>query len=183
VVVLTKADLGADAGEATSAVPEVEVVVTSTTTGQGIDVLATLCHDRTVVLLGESGAGKSTLTNALAGRDAAAVGAVRESDNKGRHTTTTRELYLLDKGGVVIDSPGVRAYALWGDEEAVDAAFPDIEELAASCRFSDCGHDSEPGCAVRGSVDDERLDRWRELRQEIGTRARDHDRRPRRRPG
>jgi ribosome biogenesis GTPase len=182
LVVLTKADLGDVVDQALAiaadAVPSVDVIVTSTTTGIGLDELAAACRDRTVVLLGESGAGKSSLTNALLGDEVAEVGAVRESDQKGRHTTTSRELRLLPGGGVIIDTPGIRALALWVDAEAIDATFPEIEELAASCRFSDCGHETEPGCAVRDTVDPDRLEDWRSLHREVAARERpEHERR------
>jgi ribosome biogenesis GTPase len=184
LIVFTKADLDTDAvvdealAVAADAVPYADVLVTSKTTGQGLDELADACRDRTVVLLGESGAGKSSLTNALLGDEVAAVGAVRESDQKGRHTTTSRELRLLPGGGVIIDTPGIRALALWVDAEAIDATFPEIEELAASCRFNDCGHTNEPGCAVRDAVDAERLEGWRSLRREVAARERpEHEKR------
>jgi ribosome biogenesis GTPase len=185
LIVFTKDDLddsdaAADAARAVAAeaVPNADVLVTSTATGLGLDELAAACRDRTVVLLGESGAGKSSLTNALLGDDVAAVGAVRASDQKGRHTTTSRELRLLPGGGVIIDTPGIRALALWVDADAIDATFPEIEELAASCRFNDCGHSNEPGCAVRDAVDAERLEDWRSLRREVAARERpEHERR------
>jgi len=189
LVVLTKADLGPPGVEASTAVddalavaaeavPSVDVLVTSTTTGRGIAELAAACRDRTVVLLGESGAGKSSLTNALLGDEVAEVGAVRESDQKGRHTTTSRELRLLPGGGVIIDTPGVRALALWVNADAIDATFPEIEELAASCRFTDCAHDTEPGCAVRDAVEADRLEDWRALHREVAARERpEHERR------
>jgi ribosome biogenesis GTPase len=176
LVVLTKTDLDVDTPQALAvtagALPHVDVIVTSTTTRAGLDDLAAACRDRTVVLLGESGAGKSSLTNALIGDDVAAVGAVRDSDQKGRHTTTARELRLLPGGGVIIDTPGVRALALWLDSDAVDATFPDIEELSERCRFGDCAHDTEPGCAVRDAIDADRLERWRSLRHEAVARER-----------
>jgi ribosome biogenesis GTPase len=184
LIVFTKADLAPQAtleealATAADAAPYADVLVTSTTTGLGIEELAAACHERTVVLLGESGAGKSSLTNALLGDDVATVGAVRESDQKGRHTTTSRELRLLPGGGVIIDTPGIRALALWVDADAIDATFPEIEELAASCRFNDCGHSNEPGCAVRDAVDADRLEDWRALRREVAARERpEHERR------
>lgn len=178
LVVLTKADQaeGDDDGEGAAAEvraanPGVEVLLTSTVTGLGLDALLAACTDRTVVLIGESGAGKSSLANALSGTDVALVGAVRARDAKGRHTTTARELHLLPAGGVLIDTPGIRSIGLWTDAESVAAAFEDIEELAAGCRFSDCAHQGEPGCAVADAVADgrlapARLEAWHALRAE-----------------
>src|SRR5690606_30875503 len=107
----------------------------------------------------------------LLGEPAAATGPVRAGDAKGRHTTTARQLMALPAGGVLIDTPGIRSVGLWGSAEAVDATFPDVDEAAVRCRFSDCGHDGEPGCAVARAVADGRLapdsvERWRSLRRE-----------------
>ncbi|MCU1379449.1 MAG: GTPase EngC [Acidimicrobiales bacterium] len=175
VVVLTKADLadGVDeiVAEVREAVQEVDVLVVSATDGTGLEDVRAAARDRTVVLLGESGAGKSTLVNALVGDDVAATGAVRSGDSKGRHTTTTRQLHPLPGGGVLLDSPGIRAVGLWVDPDAVDAVFPDIEALAADCRFRDCAHAEEPGCAVQaavasGQVPAGRFEAWRSMRRE-----------------
>lgn len=180
VVVLTKADLVDDAdaavAQAGSALTGIEVLVTSSRSGDGINAVRDAARDRTVVLLGESGAGKSTLVNALVGDDVAATGAVREGDSKGRHTTTTRQLHPLPGGGVLLDSPGIRAVGLWVDPEAVDAVFPEIEGLAGACRFSDCAHEGEPGCEVRAGLDTGELDAgrvaaWRDLRREAESAA------------
>jgi ribosome biogenesis GTPase / thiamine phosphate phosphatase len=174
-VVLTKADLAddpeADADAVVAAHPGLEVVTTSVADGRGLDDLFAVVAGRTVVLVGESGAGKSSLTNRLVGHAVMATGDVRLGDAKGRHTTTTREAHPLPGGGVLIDTPGLRSVGLWADREAVAAAFADIDELAASCRFSDCRHEGEPGCAVRAALDDgtltaERLAGWRELERE-----------------
>lgn len=126
----------------------------------------------TLVLLGASGAGKSTLTNALLGAQAQETGDVRGSDARGRHTTTRARLLRLPWGAFLVDTPGVRALGLLADEEDVDAAFPEIEALASSCRFRDCAHDSEPGCAVRGAVEAgtlpaARLASWHKLCAEV----------------
>lgn len=181
VVVLTKADV-ADADRATeaaaAALPGCEVHVVAATSGAGIDDLRAAVAGRATVLVGESGAGKSTLVNALVGAEVAATGAVREGDAKGRHTTTRRELYELPGGGVLLDSPGIRAVGLWVDAEAVDAVFPEIEELAAQCRFGDCHHTGEPGCAVVAGADPGRLAAWQELRREAESAGRgEHERR------
>lgn len=189
VVVLTKADLVADAetrvAEARAAVPEVEVLVVSTPDGGGIEEVRTVARGRSVVLLGESGAGKSTLVNALIGTEVAITGRVREGDAKGRHTTTTRQLHALPGGGVLLDSPGIRAVGLWVDPDSVDAVFPDIEVLTVDCRFGDCAHQGEPGCAVlaaikRGDLDEGRLTTWRAMRSEAEAAARSDEERRRR---
>jgi len=124
------------------------------------------------VLLGSSGAGKSTLLNCLAGRDLQKVKEVREDDHRGRHTTTSRTLFRLDSGALIIDTPGLRELQLWTDMDGVDGAFSDIEDLAARCRFKDCRHQEEPGCAVRealesGALDEGRLESWKKLRREV----------------
>jgi len=173
VIVLTKADLApADlASRLETRLVGVDLLVTSSITGEGIDEIASLlAPGRTAVLLGPSGAGKSTLVNALLGEDRLATGDVRAGDARGRHTTTTRELIMLPGGGVLIDTPGLRSLGLIGDE-AISAAFTDVEELAASCRFRDCVHDGEPGCAVQAAVDDgaldpARLESYRKLERE-----------------
>jgi ribosome biogenesis GTPase len=177
-IVLAKADLATDADAVARTVaddhPGVEVVATSVVAGTGIDDLRALVRDRTVVLVGESGAGKSSLTNTLVGDRVMATGQVRAGDAKGRHTTSTREAHLVPGGGVLIDSPGLRAVGLWADRDAVAATFADVDDLAAGCRFSDCRHDSEPGCAVRaaladGSLTPERFAKWQELEREVAS--------------
>jgi ribosome biogenesis GTPase len=186
VVVLAKADrvsakeLDAAREEATESGPGVDVLTTSAVTGLGIDELRALAVDKTLVLMGESGAGKSSLTNALIGEDVAVVGDVRSVDAKGRHTTTTRQLHLLPTGGVLVDTPGVRALALWTDPDAVAETFDEVEELALQCRFSDCRHDGEPGCAVvaavaSGELPAARFEAWVALRREAEAIARRSD--------
>ncbi len=182
-VVLTKADLVDDADEIARQVaadePGAQVLVCApgATAGRDgdeqarLDAVAALLRDRTTVMVGESGAGKSTLTNALLGREAAATGEVRSGDAKGRHTTTSREMHVLPLGGVIVDSPGIRSVGVFVDEEALAEAFDDIDELALECRFSDCSHRVEPGCAVlaaveAGVLDRDRLEAWRRFGSE-----------------
>jgi ribosome biogenesis GTPase len=192
VVALTKADLvDAPAAEAVlaDAALGVEVHAVSVRTGQGLEALAAVALPaRTIALIGESGAGKSSLANALVGAEATATGAVRDGDAKGRHTTTARHLIPLPGGGVLIDTPGMRELGLWEAERGVARAFRDIDELARGCRFRDCRHESEPGCAVRaaaasGALDPQRLDSLRDLRRELAAQELRADERARRRAG
>lgn len=177
VVVLTKADLdlagqGRYLRELDGSMPGVEVLVTSTLIDLGIDALrARIGRGRTGVLFGTSGVGKSSLVNALLGASTQLVHAQREGDDRGRHTTVRRELLLLDGGGALIDSPGVRSIILW-DGRGIDVAFGDLHALAESCRFRDCGHDEEPGCAVQaavasGELSPARLKAWAKLEREV----------------
>ena len=180
VIVLTKAAHADDAQRVADRVgaanPGISLIVTSVREGVGVEELRTVARDKTVALLGESGAGKSSIVNALLDKEVAAVGAVRARDSKGRHTTTTRFLHVLPGGGTLIDSPGIRSVGLWGDADAVAETFADIAALADGCRFADCGHDSEPDCAVKAAVDEgmlaaERLAAWRALEQETDVKA------------
>jgi ribosome biogenesis GTPase len=182
VVLLTKDDI-AEPGlveRLRARLPGVDVLATSTVTGAGLDqVAARLRPVRTGVLLGPSGAGKSSLANALLGAQWLAVGDVRDGDRRGRHTTTVRQLLALPGGGVLIDTPGLRSLALAG-EEGMAAAFADIEELAGECRFSDCRHEREPGCAIiaaveAGRFDPDRLANYRKLRRELDYQERRDD--------
>ncbi len=176
VVVLTKADLcdevDAEVARTAEVAPGVDVHAVSVVTGEGLDELAGhFSGHRTVALLGSSGVGKSTLVNHLLGREALATAAVR-ADGKGRHTTSHRELFLLPGGGMVVDTPGMRELQLWTADEGAREAFGDVESLAAGCRFSDCRHDAEPGCAVRRALEDgllaaDRLAGWRKLQREL----------------
>lgn len=175
LLVLTKADLVTDAAhlvaDAQAVAPGVQVLAVSATTGEGMDILAATLCGGTSVLLGQSGAGKSTLANALIGEDAQLVSAIRDRDGKGRHTTTTRDLLPLPSGGALIDTPGLRGVGLWDAESGVQQVFSDVEELAGECRFHDCSHSAEPGCAVLAAVEDgtlpaRRLDSYRKLLRE-----------------
>jgi ribosome biogenesis GTPase len=167
VIVVTKADLAPDVGTLTNEIaalaPGVALVVTSTIDGRGLDTLGTrLQGGRCAALLGRSGAGKSSLVNALSGGTDQRTGTVRTTDGRGRHTTTRRALVTVG-GGSVIDTPGLRALGLWEPEMGLRLAFPEISELAASCRFNDCRHQNEPDCAVLLARDTGRLssDRYR----------------------
>jgi ribosome biogenesis GTPase / thiamine phosphate phosphatase len=184
VLVLTKADLHDDPAEAVRAVqphaPGVDVVAVSADTGDVQALEPWLSPGTTLVLLGASGTGKSTLLNRLAGSELARTSAVRDVDGKGRHTTSHRELFALPGGAVVIDTPGLRGVALHDAHEGVAKAFADVEELAAACRFADCAHAGEPGCAVLASVLagdllQERVDSWRKLQREAAWHARRSD--------
>lgn len=174
VLVLTKADRCEDVAELRTQLAAIE--------GGGVPVLALNARDpasaaqlapwlgpgNTVVLVGSSGAGKSTLTNTLMGRDRMKTGAVRSSDSRGRHTTTHRALLTLPHGGCLIDTPGMRELKLTGVEDVADNVFDDIEALAAQCRFRDCRHQAEPGCAIRaaeqaGTLDPARLGNYLKL--------------------
>jgi ribosome biogenesis GTPase / thiamine phosphate phosphatase len=183
LVVLTKADLVPDAAalaaDVTAAAPGAGVRVCSTVTGEGLDGLRSLLgEDRTMAMLGASGAGKSSLINALAGAEVLDVQEIR-ADGKGRHTSVRRELVPLPGGGVVIDTPGLRGIGLQ-EGEGLAAVFTDIEELAAQCRFDDCAHDTEPGCAVRAALENgtlpvRRYESWLKLRRKAAWMARRAD--------
>lgn len=185
LVIITKADLADIADDVVGKVvlqaAGVDVVTTSAEQGDGLDeLLAHVLPGRTLVLLGPSGAGKSTLINALAGHEVQSTGDVRAADGRGRHTTTSRELVPLPNGAVLMDTPGVRGFGLFDADDGMGEMFGDLEELFGKCRFSDCAHDKEPGCAVRAALEDERLDtrRWAsylKLQRELAALNRRHD--------
>jgi ribosome biogenesis GTPase len=173
-VVLTKADLCDEPAACLAALEEAATMVPTVTvcapTGQGLDALRALWDPgETAVVLGSSGVGKSTLLNALMGETVMDTREIREDDGRGRHTTTHRQIFRLPDGRLLIDTPGMREIAF--DEEGGAQTFADIEELAASCRFSDCRHQSEPGCAVRDAINEgaltrDRLERYNKFRRE-----------------
>jgi ribosome biogenesis GTPase len=175
VILLTKIDLVPDPPAAAASVSElgdVSVHLVSMRTGSGLDnVRDHVAAGVTTALLGPSGAGKSTLVNILVGEERIATGAVRD-DGSGRHTTTRRELVVLPEGGIVIDNPGMRELHLWLAPEGLEEAFADVLELERQCRFPDCSHESEPGCAIQaaladGSLAPERWESFRELEREL----------------
>jgi ribosome biogenesis GTPase len=180
IVVLTKADLtgaeelAARVEAARAAAPGVPVFAVSVPAERGLEPLAAyLVPAETIALVGSSGVGKSTLLNRLVGRQVMATGAVSAHDARGRHTTVHRELVVLDNGSLLIDNPGLREVQLWSEGgEGLEETFEDVEALTAACRFRDCGHQQEPGCAVReaieaGTLDPARLAAYRELAREI----------------
>ena len=186
VVALTKSDLSDDVGAALDqaglAAPGVDIIAVSAVSGDGMDALTTrLKAGRTAVLLGSSGVGKSTLVNCLLGTAQQRTAAVA-STGKGRHTTTHRELVRLANGALLIDTPGMRELQLWSADDGLGSTFADVEALAANCRFRDCVHDQEPGCAVRdavasGELASERLGAWHQLRRELAFLERKQDER------
>ena len=166
VVVLTKADLAQTCEPyirtAESLAAEAPVYAVSAKTGAGLnDLAAYMAPGKTVVFLGSSGIGKSSLVNALAGEEIMAVSGIREQDGKGRHTTTHRQLILLPNGAMVIDTPGMRELGMWDVTEGLDEAFPDVEQYLGKCKFSNCRHQTEPGCAIKQALADGGLSRKR----------------------
>ncbi len=157
IAVLNKADVcdnvSERVAEVTLAIPGVQVLLTSAVLKHGLETISELLQPGiTSAFVGSSGAGKSTLINAFLGEDKLATGEIRASDGRGRHTTTGRQMVVTPAGGLLIDTPGMRELALF-DEEGIDSVFPDIEEMSLRCRFRDCTHQSEPGCAVRQAID------------------------------
>jgi ribosome biogenesis GTPase len=185
VVVLTKADIAEDIEYqrqlAADAAPGVDVIVESAVTGLGLEAIrAEVTPQTTAALLGASGVGKSTLVNRLVGDEVQSTQATRRGDDKGRHTTIAREIVMLPGGGIIVDTPGMRGIALWDAEDGIASAFPDIDALAELCRFRDCGHEAEPGCAVRsaveqGSLPARRLESYHALHAELAELARRQD--------
>lgn len=177
VVVLNKADVcddpGARAAEVESAALGAPLHVVSALTGEGLGVFRKYLQPGTTIgFLGSSGVGKSTIINSLLGHAAQRVQAVRPGDDRGRHTTTRRQLFLLEEGGLLLDTPGMRELQIWEGSEGIEASFQDIAELALTCRFRDCRHDGEPGCAVleavdTGKLDSDRLESYHKLQREM----------------
>jgi len=177
VIVLNKTDLADDLAAHVRSVEDVaagvDIIPISAVTGEGLDLLRQYVNrGETVALLGSSGVGKSTIVNSLLGEERLHTAEVREDDSRGRHTTTRRELIILPDGGILIDTPGMRELQLWADEESLQNSFSEIDELASNCRFSDCKHKTEPGCAIRdaleqGELSVERHQSYLKLRKEI----------------
>jgi ribosome biogenesis GTPase len=181
VVLLSKADLGGEVEDILAAVAGVAagatVVVVSAFDGRGVDeVRERIGAGRTVAFVGSSGVGKSTLLNTLAGEERAAVKDIRADDARGRHTTTRRQLHLLPEGGLILDTPGMRELALW-DADGLDQSFSDVDEIVSRCRFGNCSHNGEPGCAIAaalvdGSLSAERYESWQKLLREAASHVR-----------
>lgn len=177
LVILNKADLAEDPqrfiDEAEAHAPGVSVLLTSAEDQRGIEDLRRQIHQGdTLVLIGPSGVGKSALTNALTGDKEQKTGANRQSDKRGRHTTTSSTMIRLATGGLLIDSPGLREIQLWGEQEGLDAVFQEISRIAENCRFRDCSHQGEPGCAVqealqKGELSADRFESYQELHREL----------------
>lgn len=167
VVVLTKTDLApnyqSQLTEAMITAAGAEVYAVSAKTGEGLDALKKyILPKKTLVFLGSSGVGKSSLVNALADEEVMSTGEIREDDSKGRHTTTYRQLIMLKSGAMIIDTPGMRELGMWDVSEGLDRSFADVEKYTGRCKFSDCTHTNEPGCAIRAAIESGELDeaRW-----------------------
>jgi ribosome biogenesis GTPase len=185
VIVLSKADLCEDVqsimDEVESIAFGVPVFAVSSETGMGLDALSDFIKEgQTVALLGSSGVGKSTLANKLFGSEVLKTNEIREEDGKGKHTTTHRELLVLESGGILIDTPGMRELQLWEGDSSLSQSFQDVESLAQECRFRDCSHNNEPGCAVQsaietGDLDEDRYNSYLKLQREMAYFARKED--------
>lgn len=177
VIILAKSDLGENhdqvLGDVRDRIPGVALHAVSAHAANGLEALDEYIQDgQTVALLGSSGVGKTTLINYFLGEEVHHTAAVREKDGKGRHTTTHRELILIPRGGLLLDTPGMRELQLWNTSDSLDKSFTDIEELAAECRFSDCKHEGEPGCAVNaalesGDLSPDRFENYKKLEREL----------------
>jgi ribosome biogenesis GTPase len=175
-IVLNKADACTESRELAAEIEGIAmgapIFLVSAKTGEGLDVLeASFRKGQTIVLLGSSGVGKSTLVNRLLQEERQTTHAVRESDSRGRHTTTSRELFVTPSGAMIIDTPGLRELQLWNAAEGLTQTFADVDELASQCRFTNCQHQQEPGCAVQAAIDARildasRLESWRKLQRE-----------------
>nr|WP_172373883.1 ribosome small subunit-dependent GTPase A [Sporosarcina jiandibaonis] len=186
VIVLTKKDVCDNPSfyieEAQSIALGAEIFAVSNVTGEGIDELTALLeNNKTAALLGSSGVGKSSLTNAILGSEMMAVQGIREDDDKGRHTTTHRELVKIPTGGILIDTPGMREFQLWDNNESLDSGFKDINDLSNQCKFNDCQHNNEPGCAVQdalstGELAEDRYSSYLKLQKELAFLERKMDR-------
>lgn len=181
VIVATKADLSEDIAWMRPIADDAPVCAVDGRTGAGVERLSEwLGAGQTVALLGPSGAGKSTLGNVLLGDQSLLTGAVRDDDKRGRHTTSWRQMVVLPSGALLVDTPGVRELALWSADDGVAATFTDVEEAAGQCRFNNCSHGTEPGCAIvaalaDGTLDPSRFESWKKLQSELKHHAVRHD--------